>query len=102
MKQAPRFDSLPFDPFSLFQNDLATPEVDIGRGELLQTLVVASVVVVIDECIDLLSEITGQVVVFQQAGGTQGSAICNLQHRDSDDCRLRLGAWFPATAQRFW
>ncbi len=66
MKQALGFDCLPFDPFSLFQNGVAALEVDIGRCEVLQALMIAPVVVVIDESIDLLPEITGQVVVFQQ------------------------------------
>ena len=66
MKQAPGFDCLPFDPFSLFQNGLASIEVDIGGGEVLQALMVAPMIVVIDEGIDLLPQITGQVVVFQQ------------------------------------
>jgi len=35
VKQASRFDGLPFDPFSLFQNGLAASEVDIGRGKVL-------------------------------------------------------------------
>ncbi len=30
--QAPGFDSLSFDPFSLFQDGLSPSEVDIGRG----------------------------------------------------------------------
>ncbi len=64
MKQAPGFDGLSFDPFSLFQNGLASPEVDIGRGEVLQALVITFVIVMIDKCIDLLSEIARQVVVF--------------------------------------
>ena len=66
MKQASRFDGLSFDPFSLFQNGLSAPEVDIGRGEVLQALVIAPVVVMIDKGVDLLSEITRQIVVFQQ------------------------------------
>ena len=65
MKQASRFDGLSLDLFSLFQNSLAAPEVNIGRDEVLQALVVSPVVVVISG-IDLLPEITGQVVVFQQ------------------------------------
>jgi hypothetical protein len=48
VKQAPRFDGLSFDPFSSFQNGLTPPEVDIGRGEVLQALVVAPMVVVFD------------------------------------------------------
>lgn len=66
MKQASRFDGLSFDLFSLFQNGLAPSEVYVGGCEILQALVVSSVVVVIDKCVDLLSEITRQVVVFQQ------------------------------------
>ena len=72
MKQAPGFDGLSFDPFSLFQNGLAAPEVDIGRGEVLQALVVAPMVVIIDKGIDRLPEITGHVVVFQQDAVLQG------------------------------
>ena len=58
MKQAARFDGLLFDPFSLFQNGLSAPEVDIGGRKVLQALVVAPVVVVLDERVDLLAEIT--------------------------------------------
>lgn len=66
MKQASRFDGLSFDPFSLFQDGLAALEVDVSGREVLQTLMIAPVVVVIDESVDLLPEIAGQVVVFQQ------------------------------------
>ena len=66
MKQAPGFDGLPFDPFSFFQNGLAASEVDIGRGEVLQALVIAPMVVMIDEGLDLPAKIARQVVVFQQ------------------------------------
>ncbi len=72
MKQAPVFDGRSFDPVSLFQNGFTAPEVDIGRGEVLQALVIASVVVVLDERVDLLAEITGQVVVLQQDAVLQG------------------------------
>lgn len=66
MKQTSRFDGLSFDPFSLLQDGLATPEVDVGGCEVLQALVVAPVVIVIDEGVDPLSEVAWQVVVFQQ------------------------------------
>ena len=36
MLQAPCFDCLPFDPFSLFQNGLGASEVDVGRGNVAQ------------------------------------------------------------------
>jgi hypothetical protein len=54
VKQASRFEGFPFDPFSFFQNGLAAPEVDIGRGEVLQALVIAPAVVMIDKGIDLM------------------------------------------------
>ncbi len=98
MKQAPGFDCLPFDPFSLFQNGVAALEVDIGRGEVLQALMIAPVVVVIDESIDLLPEITGQVVVFQQDTVLQGlvpaldlSLSLRIVWRPSDMTRDGLG-----------
>ena len=76
MKQAPGFDGRSFDPFSLFQNGFTAPEVDVGRGEVLQALVIAPVVVMIDESIDLLSQVAGQVIFFQQVavaiGGSMG------------------------------
>jgi hypothetical protein len=43
--QASRFECLSFDPFSLFQNGLIAPEVDVRRCDVVQALVV----VVIDE-----------------------------------------------------
>ena len=56
MKQASRFDGLSFDPFSLFQNGLAASEVNISRGEVLQALVIAPVVVVVDKRLPNASE----------------------------------------------
>jgi hypothetical protein len=44
----------------------AAPEVDVGGCEIAETLVVAAVVVMIDERRDLPFEITWQEVVFQQ------------------------------------
>ena len=51
--QASRFECLPFDPFSLFQNGLVTSEVDIGWCDVVQALVITLVIVVIDEGFDL-------------------------------------------------
>ena len=72
MKQAPGFDGLLFDPFSLSQNGLAAPEVDISRGEVLQALVVSMMIVMVDEPADLPLKITGQEVVFQQDAVLEG------------------------------
>ena len=60
------FDGLVFDPFALKQDGLTASEVDVGRGEVLQALMVAVVIVVIDEAIDLRFELAGEVVVLEQ------------------------------------
>ena len=72
MKQAPGFDGLLFGPFSLSQNGLAAPEVDISRGEVLQAFVVSAVIVMADESADLPLEIAGQEVVFQKDSVLKG------------------------------
>src|SRR6516162_6665660 len=64
--QASVLDGLSFDPFSFQQDGLSAPEVDVGRGEVGDGLVVSQVVVVGDEGADLGLEIAGQIVVLQQ------------------------------------
>ena len=66
MLQAPVLDGLSFDPLLFQQDGLAVPEVDIGGREVIQALVIAPVVVVLDECGELGFEITGQIIVLQQ------------------------------------
>lgn len=53
MLQAPMLDGLSFNPFSFQQDGLASSEVDIGRGEVPQALVVSVVDVRDDEGLDL-------------------------------------------------
>ncbi len=43
--QAARFECLSFDPFSLLQNGFVTAEVDVGRCDVVDALVIALVVV---------------------------------------------------------
>ena len=64
--QAPRFECLSFDPFALFENGFVTTEVDVGRCDVVDALMVALMIVVIDEGFDLGFQISGQEVVFQQ------------------------------------
>ena len=59
MLQASGFDGVAFDPFSFQQDGLATSEVDVGRGQVADALVVPEMIVVGDEVADLLLEITG-------------------------------------------
>ena len=64
--QAAICDSLSFDPFAFEEDGLAAPEVDVGRGEIVDALVIALVVVVRDEGLNLAFQVAGQIVVFQQ------------------------------------
>ncbi len=72
MLQAPVFDGLSFDPFSCPQDGLTASEVDVGRREISQALVVAVVIVVLDEGLDLVLQITGQIIVLKQYPVLQG------------------------------
>jgi hypothetical protein len=51
--QAPIFDSLSFDPFSLFDDGLCPAEVGVGRCDVVQALMMALMVVMLDERFDL-------------------------------------------------
>ena len=57
--QAPIFDSLSFDPFTLFDDGLCPAEVGVGGRYVVQALVVALIVVMFDERLDLGFEIAG-------------------------------------------
>ena len=62
--QAPRFECLLFDPFPLLQNGFVASKVDVGGYDVAQALVVALVVIIIDECLNLSFEMAAQEVVF--------------------------------------
>lgn len=47
--QAPMLDGLSFDPFSLFDDGLCPSEVGIGRGHVVEALVVTPMIVMFDE-----------------------------------------------------
>ncbi len=59
MLQAPIFDSLSLDPFSLLDDGLRPAEVGIGRCDVVQALVIALMVVMLDERFDLLLKVAG-------------------------------------------
>ena len=65
MVQATGLDGHFFDLFSPFDDSGVPAKVDIDRGDVVQALVVATVVVVIDELSDLFFQITWQVRVLQ-------------------------------------
>src|SRR5262249_17168026 len=66
MQAASLLDGFSFDLFPPFENGLAAPEVDVSRRQVVQALVVSTVVVVPDELLDVLFELSWQVVVVQQ------------------------------------
>lgn len=66
MKQAALSDGFAFDLFSFQHDDVAAPEVDVGGCEIAKAIMVAAVVVMIDQRRDMLVEITRQEVAFQQ------------------------------------
>src|SRR4029434_3844936 len=72
VKQASVLDGLSFDPFSFKQDGLAASEVDVGRGEVGDTLVVSQMIVVSDELADPGFEIAWQIVVLKQEAVLEG------------------------------
>ena len=73
--QAPIFDGLSFDPFPLFDDGWCPAEVGVGGRHVAEALVVALVVVVLDEGLDLGLKVTGQEVIFQQDAVFQGLVL---------------------------
>ena len=66
MLQTTICDGLAFDPFAFEEDGLGPPEVDVSRSEIAEALVIAGMVVVLDEGRDLAFEIAGQVVMLKQ------------------------------------
>jgi len=72
MQQAAVLDGLSFDLLSSSQDGLGPAEVDVGWGQVAEALVVAVVVVVVDEAADRLLKCPGQVVVLEKDTGLEG------------------------------
>ena len=66
MLQAPMLDSLAFDPFALFDDGFGPAKVGIGWCHVVEALVIAPVVVMLDEGADLSLQVVGQEVIFQE------------------------------------
>ena len=76
VKQPTVLDGLALDPFSFQQDGLTAPEVDVGRGEIVDALVIAPVVVVRDECIAQAA-----VILAPQASTLSTKSICTCHIR---------------------
>ena len=66
VQQAAIGNCLAFDPFPFDQNGLASSEVDIGGRQVADALMIAQVIVIGDEGLDLGFEIAWEVIVFEQ------------------------------------
>ena len=74
MLQAPQFDSASLDPFSLQQDGLASAEVDVGRRKIVEALMIAAMIVALDEGRDLGLEIAREEVVAIGKSAIRGGA----------------------------
>jgi hypothetical protein len=66
MHKAPWLEGVSLDALTLKQDGLPPAEEDIGGRQVLQPLMVAPVVVVVDERLDLGLKVAAQEVVLQQ------------------------------------
>ena len=83
--QAPGLDGLSFNPFSFQEDGPAAPEVDVGRCQIGDGLVVTLMVVMIDEGIDLSLEIAGQIVVCEIARNSDPVRSKNRNGRETSE-----------------
>ena len=72
MLQAAMFNGLSLNPFSAFDDGFGPPEVGVCRRHVAEAFVIALVVVMLDERIDLGFKIAGQEVILQQDAVLQG------------------------------
>ena len=93
MQAASLLDGLSFDGFPPFKYSRSSAEVDVSRRQVVQALVVSTVVVVLDELVDAVFELTWQIVVLQQDPVFHRAVISldlTLRHRVADHCSLEI------------
>ncbi|ARW49129.1 hypothetical protein S1001342_02839 (plasmid) [Acetobacter pasteurianus subsp. pasteurianus] len=66
MKQASFLDGSSFDALTFEQDCLPPSEPDICRREIVETLVIAVLIIVFDECLDLAFEISRQIIMLKK------------------------------------
>ena len=72
VQQAPMLDGFALDPFAVFDDGFGPSEVGVGGCHIVEALVVAPVIIVLDEGLDLAFEIARQEVIFEQDVVLQG------------------------------
>jgi hypothetical protein len=90
MLQASVCDGCSLDAFSLGEDYLGPTEVDVGRSEIVDAIVITDVVITLDERVDLPFEIARQVVVVEQNAVLQG-LVHSAGFRSAPACFLRRG-----------
>jgi hypothetical protein len=83
VQQAAICNCLSFDPFPFDQNGLAPPEIDVGGGQIADALVIAQVILVSDEGLDLSFEFARQVIVLERKCRSIYNLIGSLAMSDS-------------------
>ena len=66
MKQASILDGLSFNFFALQEDCLPPAEVHVRWRQVLQAFVISLVIIIGDECVDLILKIAGKKVIFEQ------------------------------------
>lgn len=59
-------DGSSFDALAFEQDGLPSAKIDIGRREIVDALVIAAVIVMLDEGLDVGLEIAGQIIILKQ------------------------------------
>jgi hypothetical protein len=90
--QSTSLDGVAFDPFSFQQDGLFTSKVDVGRGEIVDALVIAAVIVVGHEGLDLVFQITRQ---NSSSPAGCGSSECGANGEPVGDQRQQNSACSP-------
>src|SRR5665213_1472533 len=72
MLQAAVCDCGPLDAVSFGEDRLGSSKIDVSGREVVDALVIADVVIMLDEGVDLLLEISGQIIVVEQNAVLQG------------------------------
>lgn len=73
MLQASPVDGVALDPFAFGEDGLPAAEVDIGGRQVAEALMVAGIVVMLDEGRNLPFEIAGHIVILEQDAVLEGS-----------------------------
>ena len=91
VQQAPMLDGFALDPFAVIDDGFGPSEVGVGGRHIVEALVIAPVIIVLDEGLDLAFEIARQEVIFEQNAVLQGLmpaldlALCLRMHRKRVD-----------------